>query len=107
MHPWGFTRGNQHTDIAVDGSLIVNDIDLLLRIVLDGGGKAGLLIPEPMAASHVVARPARQPCWTTGARTKPGIFLYHPSRRQTPMPLEVFLRFVEAWRKQPPRAAAA
>ena len=26
-------------------------------------------------------------------RTRPGIFLYHPSRRQTPMPLQVFLKF--------------
>ena len=31
--------------------------------------------------------------------TMPGIFLYHPSRRQTPMPLQVFLKFVEKWRK--------
>jgi hypothetical protein len=29
----------------------------------------------------------------------PGVFLYHPSRRQTPMPLQVFLRFIEKWRK--------
>jgi len=34
------------------------------------------------------------------AATRPGIFLYHPSRRRTPVPLEVFLRFVEKWRKQ-------
>jgi len=33
-------------------------------------------------------------------RTRPGIFLYHPSRRQTPMPLQVFLRFVEKWRRR-------
>jgi hypothetical protein len=32
--------------------------------------------------------------------THPGVFLYHPSRRQTPLPLQVFLRFVEKWRKQ-------
>jgi hypothetical protein len=32
--------------------------------------------------------------------TLPGIFLYHPSRRQTPMPLQVFLKFVEKWRKR-------
>jgi hypothetical protein len=30
----------------------------------------------------------------------PGVFLYYPSRRQTPMPLQVFLRFLEQWRKQ-------
>ncbi|MGB8843946.1 MAG: hypothetical protein WCC64_23095 [Aliidongia sp.] len=30
----------------------------------------------------------------------PGVFLYHPSRRQPPKPLEVFLRFVEKWCKR-------
>jgi DNA-binding transcriptional LysR family regulator len=31
--------------------------------------------------------------------TLPGVFLYHPSRRQPPMPLQVFLRFIEKRRK--------
>jgi DNA-binding transcriptional LysR family regulator len=104
LHPWGFTKGNQHTDIAVDGSLIVNDIDLLVRIVLDGGGVGHL--PEPIVASHI-AQGRLVSLLEDWSMTKPGIFLYHPSRRQTPMPLQVFLRFVETWRKLPARAVAA
>jgi DNA-binding transcriptional LysR family regulator len=104
MHPWGFAKGNQHTEVAVDGSLIGNDIDLLSRVVLDGGGVCRL--PEPLVASHI-AQGRLVSLLEDWAITKPGIFLYHPSRRQTPMPLQVFLRFVETWRKLPPRAAAA
>jgi DNA-binding transcriptional LysR family regulator len=104
VHPWGFTKGNQHTEIAVDGPLILNDIDLLLRVILDGGGVGYL--PEPIVASHI-AQGRLVSLLDDWSMTKPGIFLYHPSRRQTPMPLQVFLRFVETWRKLPPRAAAA
>jgi DNA-binding transcriptional LysR family regulator len=94
--PWGFTNGDKHAEIAVDGSLVVNDIDVLLRSVLDGGGIGHL--PEPMVASYVM-QGRLVSLLEDWSRTKPGIFLYHPSRRQTPMPLQVFLRFVEQWRK--------
>jgi DNA-binding transcriptional LysR family regulator len=33
--------------------------------------------------------------------TLPGVFLYYPSRRQTPVPLRVFLEFIKKWRKRP------
>ena len=104
MHPWGYAKGAQHSEITVDGSLIVNDIDLVLRIVLDGGGVGH--IPEPIVASHI-AQGRLVSVLEDRSITKPGIFLYHPSRRQTPMPLQVFIRFVETWRKLPPRSAAA
>ncbi|HEY3799167.1 MAG TPA: LysR substrate-binding domain-containing protein [Caulobacteraceae bacterium] len=104
MHPWAYAKGNQHTEIAIDGSFIVNDIDLVLRSVLDGGGIGRL--PEPIVASHL-AQGRLVSLLEDWSITKPGIFLYHPSRRQTPMPLQVFLRFVETWRKLPPRAVAA
>jgi DNA-binding transcriptional LysR family regulator len=105
--PWGYTNGDQHAEIAVDGSLVVNDLDFLLRNVLDGGGVGHL--PEPMVASHV-AQGRLVSLLDDWSRTKSGIFLYHPSRRQTPMPLQVFLRFVEKWRKprsRPPDVSAA
>ena len=97
MHPWAYAKGNQHADIAVEGTVVVNDIEMLSRIVLDGGGVARL--PEPIVASHVAQGRlvSLLEDWST---TKPGVFLYHPSRRQTPMPLQVFLRFVEKWRKR-------
>jgi DNA-binding transcriptional LysR family regulator len=96
-HPWNYTKGDQHIEIAVDGSLIVNDIEMLLRSVLEGSGVGHL--PEPIVAPHLAEGRlvSLLDGWT---RTGTGIFLYHPSRRQTPMPLQVFLRFVEKWRKR-------
>jgi DNA-binding transcriptional LysR family regulator len=99
----GGPRLSNAIEIAVDGSLIVNDTDAMLRNVLDGVGVGHL--PEPIVASHVAQ--GRLVTLLDGwSRTKPGIFLYHPSRRQTPMPLQVFLRFVEKWRKLIPQPVA-
>jgi DNA-binding transcriptional LysR family regulator len=95
--PWRYIKGDQRIEIAVDGSLVVNDIDMLLRSVLDGSGVGHL--PEPIVASHL-AQGRLVSLLEDWCRTTPGIFLYHPSRRQTPMPLQVFLRFVEKWRKR-------
>ncbi|CCD92711.1 putative transcriptional regulator with periplasmic binding protein domain (LysR family) [Bradyrhizobium sp. ORS 375] len=95
LQPWIFDNGAQRAEIAVDGSLIVNDFDLALNAALDGVGIAYLV--EPMIQAHVAeGRLVRLlPGWeyATG-----GLFLYHPSRRQPPMPLQVFLDFVKRWR---------
>jgi DNA-binding transcriptional LysR family regulator len=95
--PWVFTRGDQQTEIAVDGSFVVNDADMLLRSALQGVGVAYL--PTPMIASHL-AQGRLVSLLEDWSRTVPGIFLYHPSRRQMPMPLQVFLKFIERWRKR-------
>jgi len=94
---WTFTNGEQQVDIAVDGRLIVNDVGMLVNNVLLGVGIAYL--PEPMVASHIAAGRLIR-LLDDWSRPLPGVFLYHPSRRQTPMPLQVFIRFVEAWRKR-------
>jgi DNA-binding transcriptional LysR family regulator len=95
---WLLKKGSKETEIAVEGSFTVNDIDLMLSAALDGVGIAYL--PEPMIAPHVAA--GRLVILLDGwSRTVPGFFLYHPSRRQPPMPLQVFLRFIEKWRKHP------
>ena len=95
MQPWVFNNGGQHAEVAVEGSLIVNDIGLALSNVLDGVGIGYL--PEPIVATHI-AQGRLAVLLEAWGRTLPGVFLYHPSRRQTPMPLQVFLRFVEKWR---------
>ena len=96
IQPWVFTHGDQHTEIAVEGSLVVNDLEVLLTTTLEGVGVGYL--PEPMVAKHLQrGRLVRLlEGWNC---TRPGIFLYHPSRRQTPMPLKVFLKFIEKWRR--------
>jgi DNA-binding transcriptional LysR family regulator len=95
VRPWIFTRDGQSFEITVDGSLVVNDIAVGLSNVLDGVGVGHL--PEPIVASHI-AQGRLAVLLEAWSRMLPGVFLYHPSRRQTPMPLQVFLRFVEKWR---------
>jgi DNA-binding transcriptional LysR family regulator len=95
IQPWIFDKGRQHTEIAVEGSLTVNDLELLLSATVDGIGVAYL--GEPMVESHLAE--GRLVALLEGwSCTLPGIFLYHPSRRQTPMPLLVFLKFIEKWK---------
>jgi DNA-binding transcriptional LysR family regulator len=51
IQPWLFskTRGKE-IEITVEGSLIVNDIDLVLSAALDGIGIA--YVPEPLATPY-------------------------------------------------------
>jgi DNA-binding transcriptional LysR family regulator len=91
--PWLFVRGEARTEIAVEGNLTVNDAEMWLHCVLDGVGVGYL--PEPMVAPHIAAGELVHLLkgWS-GERT--GVFLYHPSRRQPPAPLQAFVDFVEA-----------
>lgn len=94
---WSFAQNGDQTEVAVEGSLITNDIDSMLNSTLEGVGVAYL--PEPIVAAHL-AQGRLVPLLEDWSITHPGVFLYHPSRRQTPMPLQVFLRFIEKWRKR-------
>jgi DNA-binding transcriptional LysR family regulator len=95
--PWVFSQGDDQVEIAVKGTLTVNDVELLLSTVLDGVGIGYL--PEPIVASHIEqGRLVNLLDGWCGVRS--GVFLYHPSRRQTPMPLVVFLKFIEKWTAQ-------
>lgn len=97
IQPWIFEKGRRHIEISVDGSLVVNDVDLSLNAALDGIGVSYLA--EPMTAPYLAEGRLMRllPGWD---RMVPGFFLYHPSRRQTPMPLLVFLRFIKKWRRE-------
>jgi len=94
---WQFQSGDQRTEIAVEGNLTLNDADVWLRCVLDGLGVGYL--PEPMVAPHIAAGELENlfSSWS-GERT--GVFLYHPSRRQPPAPLQALIDFIEARRRQ-------
>ncbi|MBV8683652.1 MAG: LysR family transcriptional regulator [Caulobacteraceae bacterium] len=93
--PWTFQKDGEEIEVAVEGSLIVNDPDLLMRPAVDGVGV--VYVSELMAGPWL--RDGRLvPVLEDYSRTVTGVFLYHPSRRHTPMPLQVFLRFIEAHR---------
>ena len=94
---WSFKKGSKQIEIAVDGSFIVNDLDSMLSATLEGVGIG--LFPEPIVESHIAEGRLISVLedWST---VLPGVFLYHSSRRQTPMPLRVFIDFMEKWRKE-------
>ena len=101
LFPWVFTQGDEQIEVAVEGPLVVNDPDLLTSAILDGVGVGYL--PEQMVASHL-AQGRLVTLLEAWGHVLPGVYLFHPSRRQTPMPLQVFLRFAEKWRRRPQAA---
>jgi DNA-binding transcriptional LysR family regulator len=90
VHPWEFERAGQKVEIAVQGRLIVNDVYLALRAALAGAGIAYL--------SHNMASPYRAdgrlvPVLAAWCVALSGVYIYYPSRRQVPAPLQAFINF--------------
>ena len=91
LFPWQFTERGEPFEVAVSGSVIVNDRDFVLHAALGGVGvaymAADLIRPEIAAGRLVVLLEEWTPPWS-------GLFLYYPSRRQLPAPLQVFIDFL-------------
>jgi DNA-binding transcriptional LysR family regulator len=96
IQPWTFGNGQSQMEIRPRGSLTVNDLDLLLSATLDGIGICH--VAEPLAAPYL-AQGRLVELLVDWRSTFSGVFLYYPSRRQRPMPLQVFLDFVKKWQK--------
>ncbi|WP_394842100.1 LysR family transcriptional regulator [Pendulispora brunnea] len=91
VYRWEFARGKKSLDVAVEGPLIVDDADILLRAVRAGVG-IGYGIDEKMRRAVERGRIVRiLEAWSP---TFPGFYLYYPSRRQTPPALRAFIDFV-------------
>jgi DNA-binding transcriptional LysR family regulator len=88
LYRWEFDKGKQSLSIAVDGPLIVDDTELVLRAALDGVGLA--FVAEQHAEPHLVngafVRVLQDWC-----PPFPGYFLYYPSRRLQPVALSALI----------------
>lgn len=94
--PWTFEKGGKAFEVAVSGNLIVNEEPLQRRAALDGIGIAYTL--SDFAAPHV--RDGRLvPLLEEWTPRIPNFFLYYPSRRQVPAPLQAFIAFLRKERK--------
>jgi DNA-binding transcriptional LysR family regulator len=51
MHRWEFDKGDQSLTLSVDGPLIVDDVEVVLRAAIDGVGLA--FLAEEHGAPHV------------------------------------------------------
>jgi DNA-binding transcriptional LysR family regulator len=89
--PWQFEKRGKQMEVAVQGNLIVNDQELAVRAAVDGVGvlytALGYAAPEITAGRLV---PLLEE-WQPGSAA---IFLYYPSRRQVPAPLQALIGFL-------------
>ncbi|WP_026470198.1 LysR substrate-binding domain-containing protein [Alkanindiges illinoisensis] len=95
--PWLFEKDQNVLEVAVNGSLIVNDIDLLIKAVKDGIG-IGCMVEA------YVAEEIRQGVlipllldWSTATHS---YYLYYANRHQLPVPLKIFIQFLRAHLKK-------
>jgi DNA-binding transcriptional LysR family regulator len=85
---WAFVTGNERIETAVSGPLIVHDYPTLLSAALRGVGLAQA--PAPMVRGPI-ARGELEPVLEPFAATTPGVFLYHPGKRQMLPKLRAFI----------------
>lgn len=99
LYRWQFLKKGQPLEMAVQGSVIVNDPVLNLSAAVKGLGLA--YAAEPLAAEHVrqgrLERVLASSCPGT-----PGFFLYFPSRHQALPKLRVFIDYVRKHLKVSP-----
>ena len=85
---WEFDKGKQSLAVAVDGPLVVDDVQLLIRAAIDGVGLTFLM--EEHAARYLangqLVRVLEDWCEPFA-----GYFLYYPSRRQQPAALSALI----------------
>jgi DNA-binding transcriptional LysR family regulator len=90
--PWTFADGNKSVEAIVSGPLIAHDYPTLLGAAIQGVGLAQ--VPSPLAKA-VIANGQLQVVLTPFAVTAPGVFLYHPGRRQVLPKLRAFIEHVK------------
>jgi DNA-binding transcriptional LysR family regulator len=84
---WEFDKGNQSLAVAVDGPLVVDDVQLLIRAAIDGVGVTFLMEQAaPYLASGQLVRVLQDWCEPFA-----GYFLYYPSRRHQPAALTALI----------------
>lgn len=89
--PWRLEKEGKQVEVAVAGRLTVDDPELAIRAALDGVGV--LYTARGYAAPGIEAGrlvPLLED-WRTGSDA---IYLYYPSRRQIPVPLQAFIEFL-------------
>ena len=92
LYRWEFERGGTELSIEVDGRLTLTDWDLVLEAALAGNGLAYLFEARvlPWIEEGRLQRVLADWC-----PDYPGLYLYHPSRRQQPAALKAFIEFVK------------
>ena len=88
VYRWEFDKGKKSLSVAVNGPLIVDDEEILVRAAVDGVGLAFVSDERvaPQLAGGDLIRVLEDWC-----QPFPGFFLYYPSRRQRPAALTALI----------------
>src|SRR5712691_7739220 len=88
VYRWEFDKGKKSLSVAVNGPLIVDDVEILIRAAIDGVGLA--FMSEEHAAPHLKSG-AFVRVLEDWCQPFPGFFLYYPSRRHQPPALSALI----------------
>jgi DNA-binding transcriptional LysR family regulator len=88
VYRWEFDKGKKSLSVAVNGPLIVDDVETLVRAAIDGIGIA--FVSDERVASEL-ARGGLVRVLEAWCQPFPGFFLYYPSRRQQPAALSALI----------------
>jgi DNA-binding transcriptional LysR family regulator len=99
---WPLNDNGRAVEAAVSGPLIANDFPTLLGAALEGMGLAQ--VPEPIAAEPVAVGRLVLVLEPFATMT-PGVFLYHPGRRQVMPKLRAFIDHVKSYSSATIRAS--
>ena len=89
--PWRLEAAGGSIEVGVNGPLVVNDFPTMLDAALGGVGLAQL--PQPVVAEAVRAGRLEE-ILIDHASLSPGVYLYHPGRRQVLPKLRVFIEHI-------------
>lgn len=88
VYRWEFEKGKKSLSVAVNGPLIVDDVEIVIRAALDGIGLA--FVGEDKVAPHLASGELVR-VLDDWCQPFPGFFLYYPSRRQQPAALSALI----------------
>ena len=92
IDPWQFVRGEEEFSVPVDGTIILNDVELALRTALSGGGL--LYLPENCGKAAIADGTLQGVLQAWMPKPSDGFVLYYPSRRQNPAALRCLADFL-------------
>jgi len=95
VYKWELDRDDTSLAVAVDGPLILDDLDLVIQVTLEGAGLAWLA--EDRVAGHL-ASGALVRVLDDWCPPFSGFFLYYPSGRQQPAALTALISTLE-WKQ--------
>jgi DNA-binding transcriptional LysR family regulator len=88
LYRWEFDKGKKSLSVAVNGPLIVDDVETLVRAAIDG---VGLAFVSDERVTQQLERGELIRVLEDWCQPFPGFFLYYPSRRQQPPALAALI----------------